>query len=95
MVAVFFFAATPRDFVHDEVVSHMDTIDNVHAHPGFSKVHIHCEFLREFLSPSLPGEQPQYFFTWTAQHLLFAASCPIAPVQYLCTLFLRGPPSAC
>lgn len=95
MVAVFFFAATPHDFIHDEVVSHSDTIDSFHAHSTVSKIHIHCEFLRESLSPSLPGEQPQYFFAWTARHLQFAECCPTAPVQYVFTLFLRGPPSAC
>jgi len=95
MAATFFFAATPHEFIHDELASHKDTIDHYHKHAGVSKVHIHCEFLRVSLSPTLPGHLPIFLIQSTFQYLFFvspAISVSLSPVSHH---FLRGPPHAC
>lgn len=95
MVAVFFFAATPHDFIHNEIVSHKDTIDGHHKHAGVSKVHVHCEFLQVSLSPSLPGQQPILHFHTSAYNLCFSEQTLAAPHQAVPHFFLRGPPAFC
>lgn len=92
MVAVFFFAATPHDFIHDEIARHKDTIDGVHKHAGVSRLHIHCDFLRVSLSPTLPGQCPVFHapapaYSISLQEPLFTRS-----QDFICHFFLRGPP---
>lgn len=95
MVAVFFFATTPHDFIHDEIVSHRDTVDGYHKHAGVSKAHVHCEFLQSSLSPSLPAQPPLF-------HFQVSLYCPILPESVLSAsrpaiphTSLRGPPAFC
>lgn len=94
MVVVFFFAATPHDFIHDELASHKDTVDGIHKHPGVSKIHIHCEFLRESLSPTLPGHAPLLSLDIPGYHLRFEEEAVPAPETFLFHYFLRGPPAS-
>jgi hypothetical protein len=95
MVAVFFFAATPHDFIHDEIVAHKDTVDGIHKHAGVSKAHVHCEFLQESLSPSLPGQQPALHFHSSLYNICFPEAVLTAPRQTVHHFFLRGPPAFC
>jgi hypothetical protein len=95
MVATFFFAATPHDFIHDEIASHKDTIDHYHKHPGVSKVHIHCDFLRESLSPSLPGNPAAVHFNISEYNICFEAPVLSSPQHLTFHYFLRGPPVTC
>lgn len=95
MVAVFFFAATPHNFIHDEFVPHKDTIDRYHKHAGVSKVHVHCEFLQVSLSPSLPGQQLILHFHTSAYSLCFSQQIFAPPHQTVSHFCLRGPPSFC
>lgn len=93
MVMVFFFAATPHDFIHDELAHHKDTVDTVHHHTGVSKIHIHCEFLRESLSPTLPGTQSPVFFHTISRLLSFTEPVFTSPESFFFHYYLRGPPS--
>lgn len=95
MVALFFFAATPHDFIHDEIAAHKDTIDGHHKHTGVSKAHIHCEFLQVSLSPSLPGHQPALHLNTSAYNICFRENVPATPFQLPYHSFLRGPPACC
>ena len=54
LLAAFVFASTPHDFIH-EFTGHKDTVDVYLGHTAVSIVHIHCEFLRILLSPTLPA----------------------------------------
>lgn len=92
MVAVFFFAATPHTFVHNVLEDHRDTIDGIHKHPGVSDVHIHCEFLRVSLSPTLPGHPPVYHFVSHEFHIHFLAPLISLTKYYFFHYYLRGPP---
>lgn len=92
MVAVFFFAATPHTFVHNVLEDHRDTIDGIHRHPGVSDVHVHCEFLRVSLSPTLPGHPPVYHFVSHEFHIHFLAPVISLTKYYVFHYFLRGPP---
>jgi hypothetical protein len=94
MVAVFFFAATPHDFIHDEIASHKDTVDGVHKHAGVSKVHIHCDFLRVSLSPTLPGHAHIFHAPATAYNICFRQPLSSRAQDFICHFFLRGPPAA-
>ncbi|TAN14942.1 MAG: hypothetical protein EPN37_11050 [Chitinophagaceae bacterium] len=92
MVAVFLFAATPHTFVHNLIEDHRDTVDGIHKHPGISDVHIHCEFLRISLSPTLPGHLPVYHFISKEFPVLFIVPAISLPVHDVFHQFLRGPP---
>lgn len=95
MVAVFFFAATPHDFIHDELATHKDTVDSFHKHPGVSKIHIHCEFLRVSLSPTLPGNQAVVLFHAILHQLRFEEPVFSSPETFIFHYYLRGPPASC
>lgn len=95
MVATFFFAATPHNFIHDELVAHKDTVDPVHKHTGVSKIHIHCEFLQVSLSPTLPGHPSLFLFQSLIQHLLFVSPVIAVSFSRLLPCYLRGPPHTC
>lgn len=92
MVAAFFFAATPHDFIHDEIASHKDTVDGVHRHAGVSKVHIHCDFLRVSLSPTLPGHPDIFQAPAAVYNLCLGQPLSSRPQDFICHFFLRGPP---
>jgi len=95
MVATFFFATTPHDFVHDELAAHRDTVDYFHKYTGVSKIHIHCDFLRVSLSPTLPGHQALFRFQAPVHYLFFVASLIAISHRYIHHHFLRGPPHIC
>lgn len=95
MVAVFFFAATPHDFIHDELASHKDTVDGIHKHTGVSVIHIHCEFLQVSLSPTLPGQPHLLSAGVCLKRLWFGEKALPAPETTLLHYRLRGPPESC
>lgn len=95
MAAVFFIAATPHDFIHDELATHKDTVDGYHKHTGVSKVHIHCEFLRVSLSPTLPGTWQTAVFHVILHQLRFEEPVFCSPETFTFHYYLRGPPSSC
>lgn len=95
MVAVFFFASTPHDFIHDEIAAHKDTVDGYHKHAGVSKAHVHCEFLQVSLSPSLPGQQLVLHFHVPVQGSSLPFEPSAAPSPVVPHAFLRGPPAFC
>jgi hypothetical protein len=92
MAAVFFFAATPHDFIHDELAHHTDTVDGYHKHAGVSTVHIHCEFLRVSLSPTLPGTVQAVVLHQTLHQLRFSEPVFSSPETFTFHYYLRGPP---
>ncbi len=93
MVAGFFFATTPHDFIH-LFTGHQDTVD--HYQPGkteLSKVHIHCQFLQVNLASYLATEKlhsPEV-------HLPYRELSVPVPAGHPCflppTTCLRGPPA--
>lgn len=95
MAVIFFFAATPHDFIHNEFVSHKDTVDGIHKHAGVSKVHIHCEFLRISLSSTLPGHQVAVSLHATTYPVCFESLVLFSPFQVVSHYYLRGPPTIC
>lgn len=95
MVAVFFFATIPHDFLHNEFVAHKDTVDGIHHHEGVSKVHIHCEFLRISLSSTLPAHQVAVSLYETTYAVCFESPVLCSPTQIVSHYFLRGPPNIC
>lgn len=95
MLAVFFFAVTPHEFIHDEIASKKDTVDGIHTHPGISKIHIHSEFLRVSLSPTLPGEHVILCLNNPEYNIYFETLTLSAHNYHSFHYFLRGPPSSC
>ncbi|MGH2644455.1 MAG: hypothetical protein ACRDE2_10940 [Chitinophagaceae bacterium] len=91
MVAVFFFAVTPHAFTL-EFAAQKQTIDGIHTHPGVSKVHIHSEFLRISLSPTLPGHLVAVRSNFVPLYIHFEAPVIGPPGYFTFHYFLRGPP---
>jgi len=95
MVATFFFASTPHDFIHDELLSHKDTVDHYHKHAGVSKIHIHCDFLRISLSPTIPGQLVIHYISAAEYNILFVYPAVSITSYFTHYYYLRGPPSSC
>ena len=95
MVATFFFAATPHNFIHDELASHKDTVDHHHKYPEVSNKHTHCEFLQVSLSPSLPGHLATFHYHIAEYNICYEIPVIAAPDHFVFRYFLRGPPETC
>ncbi|GAA4319323.1 hypothetical protein GCM10023143_32690 [Compostibacter hankyongensis] len=93
VLAVFFFAILPHDFIHD-FAGHRDTVDHYNTGLSWSRHHIHCDFLKIIIAPYLPGA-PQVLPAGYASYAVpvFALALSDMTGAALVSL-LRGPPPA-
>lgn len=94
LLAVFVFASTPHDFIH-QFTGHQDTRDVYLGHTAVSVVHIHCEFLRILLSPTVPSAEAALDMPSAKQLVLKPEIRQEAPYHALIYRQHRGPPGDC
>lgn len=92
MLAIFLFAISPHQFIHDAITHHRDTVDHFHPDTEVSHHHTHCDFLHVVHAPFT--QVAKTFLTGIPfNHLLYK---PLQDRGYNPeTLFhfnLRGPP---
>lgn len=93
MLAIFFFAIMPHEFIHDEIARHKDTVDLHHSHELVSPHHIHCNFLQVVLAPYLPGHIETFQAIEVSFHISSKAALPFFSIETLFHIHLRGPPA--
>ncbi len=97
MIAVFFVAVAPKEYVHEVLFHHHDTVHPVYKKGEivFTPKHIHCDFLGFAFAPYVASPQQLLLFkgatVHTANYLLPAYQFSYSSEHHVASL--RGPPS--
>jgi len=96
MLVVFFLGVAPKEYIHDVLFHHHDTVHRVYK-PGeivITGKHIHCEFLGFVFAPFVSTDKQFFVFKEFAVH----TTCYVLPDYYYRysslheAYSLRGPP---
>lgn len=93
MMAAFFFAIIPHDFIHG-FTGHQDTRDVYHPFDNISHKHTHCAFLNIAISPYVEGHSPVLPLVPISLTTPVIPSSPTPLVIHAFEFRLRGPPAA-
>jgi hypothetical protein len=96
MIAVFFVAVAPKEYVHEVLFHHHDTVHPVYKKGEivFSSKHIHCGFLGFAFAPYVAAEKqvfsPKEVTVHSTNYLLPAYHFSYSSEHHVTSL--RGPP---
>ena len=98
MLAVFLIGVVPKEYLHDLIYHHTDTIDPVYKKGEFviSNKHIHCSFLAFAFAPFVATEKQFLAFKEIPCYTNYLL--PVYHYNYVSVhkiISLRGPPYNC
>ncbi len=98
MLAVFLLGVAPKEYLHELLYHHTDTVDPVYKKGEFviSNKHIHCSFLAFGFAPYISAEKQFLSFKeipFYTNYILPCYQCYYTTAQRV--LSLRGPPVTC